>query len=417
MFAVRKLLIPLTISAIFGMHSMPAWAGQGIKIEKVGVGTQVKVTRSGSVVRLKEGDPLQSGDELSTDEQTAVDVRLDDDTLIRVGVSSTYKVEESSKFLTLVHRLITGVVRIQVPKAENKGSEIKFRLYTPEGTIGVRGTEFVVIRTSEGTELKGLAGEVLFGGADADFAQADKFVQVRRGFQSMVKAGGAASKPEKFVLEQYLQQINGRSGVFGPLSGRTQPPKVYARASTGASAPAAAPVAQASAPKGQQAKAPSGNVGGGSSASARTNWDKKLFEGVLDADLAKVKEALKNGADVNATQLGHTPLQIAVMESKEKDQEIMAELLMHCADPNVKSKGLTLLMFIAKNKLDLEYAKIMVEPGGADYKAKDKNGNTAADYAADSGFKELEDYLLSEEAEKDSEDALLALKKNKRCNK
>ncbi len=408
MFAVRKLLIPLIFIALVG--STEAWAAQTIKIEKVAVGTQVKVTRSGSVVRLKEGDFLQSGDELSTDAQTAVDVRLADESLIRVGVNSTYKVEESPKFLTLIHRLITGVVRIQVPKAEKKNADIKFRLYTPEGTIGVRGTEFVVIRTADGTELKGLDGEVLFGPAETEFQEADKFVQVRRGFQSAVKAGGRAAKPEKYNMQEYLREINGRNGAFGPLAGRRQESKSYARRAAETPAPVVAQVPDA--PKAAEKKvAAKGNDNAGS----KTNWEKVLFDGVLNSDLAKVKLALRNRANVNAVEFGHTPLQIAVMEASSKDKDIMIELLSACADPNVRSKGITLLMFIGKNKLDIEYAKALIEPGGADYRAKDKDGNTAADYAADAGFKELADYLDSEEAEKDYEDAMARKAAQKRC--
>lgn len=422
MFAVRMLLIPLMILGFFGA-SPAAVAAIGVKIEKVGVGTVVKVTRAGAVLRLKEGDPLQSGDELNTDAQTAVDIRLEDETLIRLGVSSTYKVEESSKFLSLIHRLITGVVRIQVPKAENKASDIKFRLYTPEGTIGVRGTEFVVIRTSAGTELKGLDGEVLFGPAEADFAQAENFVQVRRGFSSSVKAGGKANKPEKFNLGEYLQQINGAGGVFGPLSGKAPPVKMYARSVT-PSAPAAAPSAPAATAASKPAATVSANVGGGKRNDNHVNWQKRLYEAVLDAKIGKVKEAIAKGADVNMLEkdLGYTPLQMAITEAKEKDVEVLLILLQNGANPNAANHdGLTALMLLGKGKFDMdqgkamEYAKALVNPGGADIEVKNKKdgGKTAGDYAAESGFQELADYLNGDEAAADQLEHMNSRKKGK----
>lgn len=408
MFAVRMLLIPLMIIGLSGA-SPEAFAAQGVKIEKVGVGTVVKVTRAGAVLRLKEGDPLQSGDEINTDAQTAADIRLEDETLIRLGVSSSYKVEESSKFLSLIHRLITGVVRIQVPKSESKASEIKFRLYTPEGTIGVRGTEFVVTRNSAGTELRGIDGEVLFGPADADFAQAENFVQVRRGFYSVVKAGGKANKPEKFNLGEYLQQINGASGVFGPLSGKAPPVKTYARTKSPGSQPAA-PAAPSATGASKPAATVASNVGGGKSNDNHVNWQKRLYDAVLAGNVEKLKEAIQKGADVNKPEVGYTPLQMAITEAEKKDVEVLTTLLQNGADPNQpNNKGYTPLMMLGRGMFDMsqdkamEYARALVDPGGADIEAKNKkDGNkTAADYATDNNFKELADYLLGDEAAAD----------------
>lgn len=109
MRAVRMLLKTLVISTFFVPLTALASAG---KIEKVGMGPSVKCLRAGSAVHLKEGDKLEVGDELTTDDKTAVDIRLEDETLIRVGVNSSYKVQEDSKLHSLVHRLLSGVVRV-----------------------------------------------------------------------------------------------------------------------------------------------------------------------------------------------------------------------------------------------------------------------------------------------------------------
>lgn len=417
MGVVRKLLIPLGILLIMGQPSM-ALAAQAVTIEKVALGNEVKVKRNGAVIRLKEKDQLQSGDELSTDAQTAVDVRLEDQTLIRVGVSSTYKVEESSKFLALIHRLITGVVRIQVPKNESKNAEIKFRLYTPEGTIGVRGTEFVVIRSAEGTELKGLDGEVVFGPAETDFAAAEKFVVVKRGFHSRVKAGQASTKPEKFELLDYLQHINGAKGPFGPLSGRKAESKTYARKdSSGASKPVAqGPLGAAPEKKDEKYNL----VGKRDEGVVHVDWQRRLINGLIDSKASQVQEALSHGADPNLTEekSGLTPLQIAVQLAEKKDREILIALVVAGANPDKMNKeGETPLMYIADHGLDLEYAKALVD-SGADIEIKDKVGYTAADIAKEKDYKELEQYLRSDEAQKDMEEGQAArLKREKEKEK
>lgn len=405
MFAVRMLL-SLFVFVSFTLGG-DAFAAAG-KIEEVGQGTLVKVTREGAVVRLKKGDALQSGDEVATDAETAVDIRLEDDTLIRIGVNSSYKVQEDSKINSLIHRLLTGVVRVMVPKSAGKNTAVKFRMFTPEGTIGVRGTEFVVIRSDGKTQLKGLDGEVMFGPADADFENAGAFVLVGRGFDSEISAGGkAASKPAKFDQPKYLQEIGSKGGLFGPLASRGGNVKVHARRDN--SGAAAAPVVTA-APV--PAKAPPADKSIGAKKKpvvAGTNWLKVLLKGAYDGDMDKVKQALGKGADINGVDkdVGFTALQVAMSENSTKHKEMVIYLIKRGASVNVRNKqGLTPLMVVAEEQLDMEYAKALVYPGGADIDAVDKNKRMAQDIAREKGYNELADYLESKEAGDDAERAL-----------
>jgi hypothetical protein len=146
----------LILLAIFIVSGPMAW-GAGALLEAVGGADSVTVQRAGKELQLKKGDTLQMGDEVVTNKSTAVDIRLEDKTLIRVGANSSYKLEAEAK--GLLHRLLGGIVRVLVPPTGDKQAGFdRFRMSTPEGTIGVRGTEFVVIAAKGLTTLKGLEG-------------------------------------------------------------------------------------------------------------------------------------------------------------------------------------------------------------------------------------------------------------------
>ncbi|MGZ3650363.1 MAG: FecR domain-containing protein [Bdellovibrionota bacterium] len=421
MLAVRMLLKTLVVSAFF----LPLVASGSVGlIEKVGTGSSVKVSRGGASVHLKAGESLEPGDELSTDASTAVDIRLQDETLIRLGVNSSYKVQEDSKLHVLVHRLLSGVVRVLVKPTDrdHKDPTIKFRMNTQEGTIGVRGTEFVVQRTPGNTRIKGLDGEVLFGPADADFANLASFVFVTRGFQSSIAAGAKASaQPEKFDLKKYLDEVNAKNGLFGPLTGSDSSGHAnrYVRAATPAPTPSATPVVAGSSqppPKAEEEAKPKGAPG------APVNYQKMLFTGILSSDLAAVKKAIAHGANVSerSPDTGHTPLQMAITEKSGSDKEIFVALVAAGADVEaLDENGHTALMFAALNHLDMEYVRTLVYPGGANIERKDAaTGQTAEQMAKSTGYTEMATYLESDEAASedlkalDEKDAAAAEKKH-----
>lgn len=408
MIAVRMLLKLFVILCV----AVPAFAFASVgKIEKVGAGQVVKVTRAGNSVRLKEGDLLEVGDELSTDAATAVDIRLADDTLIRVGVNSSYRVEESSKLHSLVHRLLSGVVRVLVKPTDrdHKDPTIKFRLQTPEGTIGVRGTEFVVVRTKGRTQLKGLDGEVLFGAGDTDFGKAGTYIPVPHGFESEIVADGGAPKVQKFDLKGYLSSINGSGGPFGPLSSRTagQANRYVRSAVTPDTAAKPAPIEEAaekSAKAGPVAEKPKSHA-------EKPDHQSLLLKAAFAGDVEVAKRALAGGANIDAPSgesLGHNALQVAMLNDKK---DMFLFLVGEGADCNkVDENGLTPLMFAAVQKLDMAFAYALVDPGAADVDITNKDGKTALDLAKAKGNKDLAQYLASEKVTEDYARALEAKK-------
>ncbi|RZA00326.1 MAG: hypothetical protein EOP11_18450, partial [Proteobacteria bacterium] len=147
----------LILGVILALATGPAYAAGALLEMVAGAGSDptVLVKRGGKSLQLKKGAALESGDELITDRAGAVDIRLEDKSLLRVGSNSSYRLEENSSTHQFIHRLISGIVRVLVPKGE-KAAAMKLEVRTAEGTIGVRGTEFVVIRNGSATELKGL---------------------------------------------------------------------------------------------------------------------------------------------------------------------------------------------------------------------------------------------------------------------
>jgi hypothetical protein len=290
-------------------------------------------------------------------------------------------------------------------------------MFTQEGTIGVRGTEFVVTRNGNTTEIKGLDGEVLFGAADADLSNTAHLQMVTRGFQSSIAAGAkTAAKPEKFDLKKYLDEVNGKnSAAFGPLAGGGGAAKASRYVRAAVAAPVAVQVTAKSnsgaytIPTPVKAAAPTK-----AAALDPAVVQDEFLAAVVENNIPKAKIALKEGARINeksSKSQGHTALQISLTSSKNianaSAEMDMFVFLVH-AGANVDAvdeNGLTPLMFAAQNKVNIEFVRALVYGGGAELDIE-KDGKTAADMAKANGYEEMAVYLNSKEAETDHETAI-----------
>jgi hypothetical protein len=280
---------------------------------------------------------------------------------------------------------------------------------TPEGSIGVRGTEFVVFQKQGKTQLKGLDGEVVFGAPGADLAAAGgNTVMIERGFESEIAAGAASPKrPEKFDLNQYRNTLStGKDPHFGASNAHGSGSATPNRYSRKATAPVV--VADSAPPSAPPAKAPArSNLQKAlqDQPQQATDWQAKLVAAALSGDQAGAQEALNHGAKVNGTAQGYTPLDAALL-SDQGTAEIMAFLIKNHADVNQQNEsGETPLMMVASKGLDLSLAQGLVCPGGAKLDVKTKDGKTAADLAAENGNDEVSSYLKSKKAAVDYERA------------
>ena len=119
--------------------------------------------------------------------------------------------------------------------------------------------------------------------------------------------------------------------------------------------------------------------------------NKKLFEGVLSGDFNAVKEALEQGAEVNAAQASFTPLhQAALRGHKEIVRLLLAQAGIDINATN--NSGATALMFAASGG-DKEIVELLLVQGGIDITRKNENGQTAYDYAVAADNEEIKQLL------------------------
>ncbi len=143
------------------------------------------------------GQTLPAGNDLATDRDGSVTVRLVDGTLLRLRSEGRVWLQESQR-LPMVDgaragvRLEQGRVEVQAQRA--RGGQPGFRILTPQGVLAVRGTEFRVSVDGQRT-----TGEVLSGVVAA-----------------VGRADGAATVPVA-AGQGVVVDGNGRAGVALPL--------------------------------------------------------------------------------------------------------------------------------------------------------------------------------------------------------
>lgn len=106
------------------------------------------VVRSGQELPAQPGMPVYAADRLKTGKEGALGVTLKDDTLLSSGPNSTLALErfafnstthEGGMLLNVIKgtlSMISGLIVKSNPEAA--------RIRTPQATIGIRGTEFIV---------------------------------------------------------------------------------------------------------------------------------------------------------------------------------------------------------------------------------------------------------------------------------
>ncbi|MDY0269005.1 FecR family protein [Trichloromonas sp.] len=109
---------------------------------------QVFVLRGGETLAAEAGTLLYRGDQLKTGESGRVGVIFRDDTRLSLGGNSDLAVEQfefapGEGRLALVLRLARGMAAFVSGQISKLAPE-SVRLETPVGTVGVRGTHFVM---------------------------------------------------------------------------------------------------------------------------------------------------------------------------------------------------------------------------------------------------------------------------------
>lgn len=188
-----------------------------MKLEGSGV---ARVRRSKGVEStLAVGAVLNPGDRITTDSAATVELLLGDGTLIRVSPNSEYSYEgitrdKASGLATWAFGLAKGGVRAVVEKGDTK-KFVKFKINSPVGTMGVRGTHFLFLHDRDRgvSTLYTMEGEVMFGTRGADYRNDALFRLVRGGFFSTIAVKEKmATEPRPFSLDDLVKLIRQGGG-------------------------------------------------------------------------------------------------------------------------------------------------------------------------------------------------------------
>lgn len=156
---------------------------------------------------IAEGQTVPQGGSLSTGEGQAT-VRLVDGTVLRLRPATAVQVDDSRR-LPRVGGVLSGVklqdgqVEVKAQKALNGGLP-GFRVSTPQGLLGVRGTEFRVT-VDRGAELT--RSEVLEGQVVADGRGVQPGQQVNAGFGIVMGRTGEVQSPVKLLEAPELSAL------------------------------------------------------------------------------------------------------------------------------------------------------------------------------------------------------------------
>ncbi len=173
-----------------------------VKVEGKGL-SQIR-RKSGVTSTVGLGQEIEVGDKITTDKDSLIDILLSDGTLVKIGTNSEYKflgAQPKSGFLYHAFELLRGSVRAMVEKHPDK-KNIKFRINTPAGTMGVRGTEIVLNhqKTGEKTSLYLLEGTAIFGNPNCEKEKI--CIEVNAGEWAAISKGQTKPSPvEKFDAE------------------------------------------------------------------------------------------------------------------------------------------------------------------------------------------------------------------------
>lgn len=153
-------------------------------------------TLVGGIGAVQAPATLDEGSEVVTGADGHALVRLVDGTLLRLRPGSRLGVTESRVVpgtpVTRA-RVRLGTGRVEVEAAPAKRGEPGFRIDTPQGVLGVRGTQFRVASEAEAARTRGEVTEGLVGVAGVGRSAREQAVGA--GFGTIVDAGGQVAAP------------------------------------------------------------------------------------------------------------------------------------------------------------------------------------------------------------------------------
>lgn len=184
-----QLRIPLRL-----LSSERAWATVEQAVGDVRAGT------GASAVPLRGGETLAEGASLQTGVDGSTVVRLADGSLLRLAAGSRMQIDRARRYGSVDHvssgvKLEQGRIEVQAPRAA--AGKPGFEVRTPQGVLGVRGTEFRVHVAGDSQATRGevLEGAVQFaGGAGGAGGR-----QLGAGFGTVIDAEQRVGEPSPLL--------------------------------------------------------------------------------------------------------------------------------------------------------------------------------------------------------------------------
>lgn len=183
--------------------------------KKVGEAVQTNTRVAGQGGELLKGSPIHRDERIRTNASGSGSFRFDDGTKLAIGPNSSVVIDQyvyggGNTAKTLAISAAKGTFRW----ISGKSSSSAYRIETPSGTLGVRGTAFDIY-----VGANGLTAVVLLSG-QAEFCNAAGCQQLQRRCDYLIaRPNGQVSKPRGVVR----RLEDGRKGeeTFPFLAGRT----------------------------------------------------------------------------------------------------------------------------------------------------------------------------------------------------
>ena len=199
---------------LFAFTASPAHAEQPKEAKAViisvdGKGTAKVRRKAGTESVAGAAQELRPGDKITTDAASVVQLRLIDGTIVRIGFNTEYRLEDNqikNGMMAWVFELTRGTIRAMVEKGP-RTKDSKFRVNTPAGTMGVRGTELMFEHNQE-TKLSSLyvlEGKVGFGARDCEAVR--DCIEVVGGQRATIKVGDRKPNgPHNFNVQELAKE-------------------------------------------------------------------------------------------------------------------------------------------------------------------------------------------------------------------
>ena len=136
------------VSSLLFVSVMDCWANFGSAGFVKSVMGDVTIMSSGVSMKVVENMKLLPGDAIKTGPESSVGLIFDDDTVVSLGSDSemlveSFMFEPAEKKLSFVIRIIQGTFSFITGQIAKLAPE-KVTFETPDATLGVRGTKFLV---------------------------------------------------------------------------------------------------------------------------------------------------------------------------------------------------------------------------------------------------------------------------------